>query len=788
MMKPSDMPAANIHSALAYAASGLPIFPVEARGKVPLVKDWPNRATHDKKTIRAWWEKWPQANIALHVGKASLAVLDIDPRNGGDVSLDKLINEHGRQWLSPIQVRTGGGGWHYYYAMPDRADVPAILARGIDLKRGNGYVLAPPSIHPNGTPYTFSKGGLLDGELDFAPRLPEWCTTPQSRNLIETDDWTACINTDPETPDNVARVQSALTKISADCERNEWRNVMFAIMSTGWDCAIQLARDWSMTAPQRFSEEGFRNIVDSAKTKPDGITLGTLFAMAAANGWDDPRTAWQADGEHLEDRTDTGNMNLMFRLSGGNLRWITERAIWLYWDGAQWHEDGAGVYAQSAASLVGDHYLQQAAEHFKMAGNHSLPTSEQNRIKKTAEGLKLWGHRCRAKGSIDNMLTMAKRDARFVISDADLNRNPHLLGVKNGVVDLRTGELKPDGRDDLVTRRCPTPYIPNAPAPIFRRLVREVTGTGKQEWVVRPDLERYLKKALGYFATASTKEHKMHAWIGHGANGKSLLLDTIQRVIGPYCVSISPELLMSAKNPDPEKATPMLMRLYGARLAVAVESKKLTDNLDVALIKRHTGGGYLSGRSNYSEGRQFEMTHKLVLMTNHLPNLDSLDDATRGRIHVIPFERQWNRPGVPNPDPDLPNADTTLFDSLKVEDAGILAYIVEGAVAYFDEGLEPPEMVKAHTLRYFATQDPLERFLMNFERCDPKAGTRASTLFEMFERWCRQECEMQTHSETSFGRSLKENRHRLGSRKVGGYVHYGLRATADLFEGDDDEL
>jgi putative DNA primase/helicase len=129
-----------------------------------------------------------------------------------------------------------------------------------------------------------------------------------------------------------------------------------------------------------------------------------------------------------------------------------------------------------------------------------------------------------------------------------------------------------------------------------------------------------------------------------------------------------------------------------------------------------------------------------------------------------------------------------LFDALKAEDAGILAYIVEGAVAYFAEGLEPPEVVKAHTLRYFATQDPLERFLTNFERCDPKAGTRASMLFEMFERWCWQECEEHSHSETSFGRSLKESRHRLESRKVGGYIHYGLRATADLFEGDGGEL
>lgn len=487
--------------------------------------------------------------------------------------------------------------------------------------------------------------------------------------------------------------------------------------------------------------------------------------------------------ETLEDRTDAGNLNLLFRLTNGDLRYIGGRETWLKWDGKQWHEDKAGMYAQSAALLIGDHYLKEADCYFKKAGDVSLPTDEQNRARKTAESLKRYGHSCRSKAGIEAVLGLSKRDARFLIADGELNTDPGLLGVKNGVIDLMTGELKPDARDDLVTRRCLVDYVPGAQAPRFVEFVTEITGTGKRVWNKRPDLARYVQKMLGYCLTGYTREHKMFIWIGQGANGKSVLLDTIQLIMGPHCVTISPELLMTAKNPDPEKATPMLMRLANVRLAVAAESKRIAEKLDASLIKRHTGGGFLSGRANYSAGQQWEMTHKLTLMTNHMPDLDSLDDATRGRIHAVPFERQWNRPGAASHDPDLPDADPTLYDRLKAERAGILAYLVDGAVAYCTEGLEAPEAVKAYTRRYFTTQDPVVRFLMNFERCDPKHGTRAASLFESYIHWCYTENETQTFSATAFGREMKEPRHKVDSKKINGFIFYGLRATVE-FLGD----
>ena len=132
---------------------------------------------------------------------------------------------------------------------------------------------------------------------------------------------------------------------------------------------------------------------------------------------------------------------------------------------------------------------------------------------------------------------------------------------------------------------------------------------------------------------------------------------------------------------------------------------------------------------------RFEITHKLWLMTNHRPDLDHLDDAMRGRLHLIPFDMAWNRPGHPERDPNRPDGDKALPEKLRAEAAGILAWLVAGAVAYSREGLEPPPEVVRMTRDFFADQDPLARWIETMERCEPREGTAASELLEAFRRW-----------------------------------------------------
>ena len=135
--------------AKAYAAVGLPVFPVAPRGKAPLgilVPRGLHDATTDPAVIERWWSRRPDANIGL-VPPERTIVLDVDPRNGG--SLTALgVTEHDT-WCA----RTGSGGWHLWYRYGEKVRGKVDGIAGVDVKSHNGYLVAPPSVHPNGQRY-----------------------------------------------------------------------------------------------------------------------------------------------------------------------------------------------------------------------------------------------------------------------------------------------------------------------------------------------------------------------------------------------------------------------------------------------------------------------------------------------------------------------------------------------------------------------------------------------------------------------------------------------------------
>ena len=183
--------------ALNWAAQGIPVFPLHevidgictcsctpkkcvggnhgcgsecsSKGKHPRTKKGVDEATLDPQQIREWWEKWPTANIGGAMGGAlRLLAVDIDPRNGGDASLHDLVEAHGDAWLDTKQHKTGSGGYHFFYTVPESINFSkGKLAPGVDLKWSGGYVVLPPSIHLSGLNYT------VDNPADAAT-APAW--------------------------------------------------------------------------------------------------------------------------------------------------------------------------------------------------------------------------------------------------------------------------------------------------------------------------------------------------------------------------------------------------------------------------------------------------------------------------------------------------------------------------------------------------------------------------------------------------------------------------------------
>ena len=477
--------------------------------------------------------------------------------------------------------------------------------------------------------------------------------------------------------------------------------------------------------------------------------------------------------DHI-DRSDYGNAILLRNLANGDLRFCHEAKTTYTWTGNRWEECRNGSALQRAAIKVAQKYSKDYEKlNAELKGKKDLTDEDKTRWKKKLKDLSAWVITCRNKHRLASMESLAVKMPEIIINIEKLNVDRYLLGVQNGVIDLLTGSLRSAAREDLVTKYCGTMYIPTAASPRWLKFIEEITGSPIDPnldrsgevmrktvglYHPRPHLARYLQKLVGYFATGLVREDKMIFFTGCGGNGKDIFINTLLRVLHDYACTMPPTALMTNKGDgDPERPSPILARLAGCRVAFSSEAKD-GQQLDVSLLKRHTGGGKLVARLLQENAIEFEISHKLVLATNVVPPFDHLDDAMRSRIHIVPFDRQWNRPGVTDPDPALPDGDKTLNDVLKSEDEGILTWIIEGAVAYFREGLSPPDEVVARTLGYIKEQDCFEPWFAQFEICSARRGISGADLFADFKGFCRSRGQQPIPASTqTFAKRLRES-------------------------------
>ena len=181
----------TIQFAKAYAGMGWESFPVKPHDKTPLVK-WADVATKDTVMLNGWFENFPDANIGIACGKRSdIVVLDVDAGHGGYESLTALIEKYGSLPKTPVS-KTGSGGEHIFFKHPnvEIRNSAGKLGKGLDIRGDGGYVVAPPSLHPNGNDYRWT---VYPSETELAD-MPEWMiealkeNKPQQAQPTETNE------------------------------------------------------------------------------------------------------------------------------------------------------------------------------------------------------------------------------------------------------------------------------------------------------------------------------------------------------------------------------------------------------------------------------------------------------------------------------------------------------------------------------------------------------------------------------------------------------------------------
>ena len=303
----------------------------------------------------------------------------------------------------------------------------------------------------------------------------------------------------------------------------------------------------------------------------------------------------------------------------------------------------------------------------------------------------------------------AAADESLAVTSAVWDCDPWLLGTPDGVVDLRTGLLRPADRQDMMTKVTVVAPAPTTSCPHWLAFLNDATG-GDQ------DLIGFLQRWFGYCLTGVTHEHALLFVYGPGGNGKGVLLVTIAGILDAYATTAAMDTFTASQG---DRHPTDLAMLRGARMVLTTETEEGRVWAE-ARIKALTGGDPITARFMRRDFFTFTPAFKLTISGNHKPALRNVDDAARRRFNVVPFVHKPTRP-----DPNLP-------EKLKAEWPGILRWMIEGCLAWQRVGLARPRAVLDATAEYFAEQDVLAQWV---EECCEQGRSLGATSAELFGSW-----------------------------------------------------
>jgi putative DNA primase/helicase len=443
-------------------------------------------------------------------------------------------------------------------------------------------------------------------------------------------------------------------------------------------------------------------------------------------------------------RTDAGNAEMFAARHAANLRFDHAAQIWRRWTGHHWTVDRDGAVRRLAKETL--------RARLDAAATLTQDTERKEEIR--------WSLQSESRRGLDAMLALAQSERPLAVTGDDWDRQPMLLGVQNGVIDLETGALRDGHPDDGITRVAPIACDPTATCPRWDRFIAEI-------FAQHPDLPFYIQRVIGYVLTGLTVEQAILILFGGGANGKSTLVETLlKHVFGADLAWTMPFPSASWTDTlgDYQKAM-----LAGRRLIAASEVAK-QGRLNEQLIKSLTGGDVVSARHPYGRPFTFVPVGKIFLLVNERPQVRDESHGMWRRIKLVPFLETFT-------------IDTTLSATLAAEAPGILNWAIRGCLDWQREGLCEPDVVKAATAEYRDEQDQVATFLDTRCVCLEGVSVRAGALYDAYKQWAADNVRSDDRlSQTAFGKRMKT---RVRYDDTGRHtIYYGVGLATDDREND----
>jgi putative DNA primase/helicase len=792
-------------------------------GKHPAIGQWNDKATDDRYLVSTWWDQNPDYNIGVFCAPSGFLVIDIDPRSDGENSFEIFENLVDGNLPPTVEALTGeyniGGkvvrGRHLYYkCSPDEQLVGNLQKsglKGIDIKH-NGYVLISPSRHFSGNIYDWKpghapwelemaeapeellealrKGNKKSGSSSYGDGTWDWMTGLEYRGekvniekFIEEgiDEGSRAVdiyklgcalaNKYGTSSDARMMVETMMIRFNYEKVRPpmelEGPNSLLMHVRRAMDFVAENPKtdrmwpglsDWEQG--QKWAEQSQNEGVSkSEQSKPTNygdaisqlVSDGLSVRDASSNGNidipSDVDAVSEDDGGIPGKRTltDVGNGRRLVDAYGSAIRYSVGLG-WFHWNGTYWKPDQEELEMSELAKRISPMIAAETAN-----------WGESDQQKK--QDLVKWANQAKSNTRLSGMVRSAISDPRIIVGveqwDGDLN----LLGVANGVIDLRTGELVKGKPELYITKRAPVAYTPGIRNVRWEQFIDFATGGDKE-------LQDWIQRAVGYSLTGMSNQDVLFLVYGPAGSGKNTFVETVVEALGTeqYAGTLPSEMLAAA-NSNNSSHQYYLAELRGKRM-IWVDELPESERINENQIKQLTGSSTIQGRSPGEKPFTFKAQGKLWVTTNHRPIIN--DEAMWRRLRPIPWSYV-----AENPDPDLKAYLADPEGGLPA----VLAWAVEGAIKYLNSGARDPlgwcAAVKDAAEIYRKNEDRIGMFLDEETLESEGASISVKSLYSVYRMWSEERGERPL-SQIGFQRKLSDRGLKIEGQGARADIHNRL--------------
>jgi putative DNA primase/helicase len=698
-------------------------------GKHP-VDAWKKTASSDFQVIRGWFDTNSHYNLGLACKESGVFALDKDPRSGGHKSIDRLDAASNYSLVSTVTAITGQyvvdgetlRGNHYIYKCDPSEELFGKLdaqgMKGIDVKH-DGYIVISPSRHFSGVDYEWAEGkSLWEIEIAEAPedllavlrKKPKAKVAPSKSVVpigIDPLEWVDLV----ELADTAKKVDltEAISKGLVEGERavEVYRITCSLAHKFGTDdIAISVIKTfmsaWNAAKiVPPLEEEGQNSLFMHVRNAIQFVKENPLQGL--------PDSGIPGEEFLLTDTTDSAVVEWLGQFTEKEFCWNQSFKWMRYVD---------GVWVSRSDEHVREYLRTFLLDFWTRAQSSAMGLGASQSVKNMLSTSRLKNYEALLRGKLE------------VLSE-EFNKHHDLLNAKNGVVDLRTGELKPHDPKDYFTAITSVPYYANATHPDCDKALEAI-----------PDNARvYTQVYLGQACTGRVvSEDYLITMLGGGRNGKSTVVHPVRIALGGFATLVSDRIL-SARDGD---HTTDLTDLMHKRFALLEEFPNSL--LNVKRLKDIVGTPKMSARRMRENNVTWTPTHTMVITSNYEPMVPASDDATWRRLVKLDFPYRYvYSPLLPNDRPVELGLKERMTESPSGQHEAILAWLVQGAMKWYANGMKldpiPKEIVES-TREWRLSQDVIGSFLNENVELKPGTCIAFDDLFASFKAQHQDEVEL----------------------------------------------